>query len=80
MRTYWEHVAKWIGRWTQDQKVLGSIPSAGHAYKCRANFVVNSTFVHPVVMGTWWTDPRLDQQLQVAVRPLPEEIKSEEHV
>ena len=27
---YWEHVAKWIGRWTQDQKVWGSIPSAGN--------------------------------------------------
>ena len=26
----WEHVAKWIGRWTLDQKVWGSIPSAGH--------------------------------------------------
>ena len=26
----WEDVAKWIGHWTQDQKVWGSIPSAGH--------------------------------------------------
>ena len=25
-----ELVAKWIGWWTQDQKVLGLIPSAGH--------------------------------------------------
>ena len=30
MYSVWEHVAKWIGRWTQDQKVWGSIPSAGH--------------------------------------------------
>ena len=25
-----EHVAKWIGRWTLDQKVWGSIPTANH--------------------------------------------------
>ena len=25
-----EHVARWIGRWTQDQKVWGSNPSAGY--------------------------------------------------
>ena len=26
----WEHVAKWIGYWTQDYKVWGSILTAGH--------------------------------------------------
>ena len=25
-----KHVAKWIGRWTQDQKVWGSVPTARH--------------------------------------------------
>ena len=26
----WKHVAEWIGHWTQDRKVLGSSPTAGH--------------------------------------------------
>ena len=25
-----EHVAEWIGHWTQNQKVWGSIPTSGH--------------------------------------------------
>ena len=25
-----EHVVQWVGRYTQDQKVCGSIPSVGH--------------------------------------------------
>ena len=26
----WEHVTQWIECWTQDQKVRGLIPTAGH--------------------------------------------------
>ena len=26
----WTHVAKWMGHWTQAQKVWVSIPTAGH--------------------------------------------------
>ena len=38
----WEHVAQWIGCWTQDQDVWDSIPSVGHVYKCQANFVFHT--------------------------------------
>ena len=43
------------------RKVWVLIPSAGHVYKCRANFVFHTALVHPAVMGTWFTEPRLDQ-------------------
>ena len=36
--------------------------------------------VHPAKMGTRCTGPRLDQELQAAVRPQPGKVKSEEHV
>ena len=29
--------------------------------KCRANFVFHTAFVNPAVIGTWCTDPSLDQ-------------------
>ena len=32
-----------------DKKVWGSIPTAGHVWKCRA-----SASAHPAAMGTWW--------------------------
>ena len=44
----------------QDQKVLGSIPRAGHVQKCWANFIFSIAFVHPSIC-TWCTDSRLDQ-------------------
>ena len=49
-----EHVAKWIGCWTRDQKVWGSIPSAGHVEKCRANFSFHTASAYPAMMSTWW--------------------------
>ena len=51
----------WIGCWTQDQKVWGSIPSAGHVQKCQANFVFPTASVGQAIMGTWCPDPRLYQ-------------------
>ena len=59
--SFWKHVANWIGHLIQDQKVLSLIPSAGHVWKCRAKFVLLTASVHPSIMGTWCTDPRLDQ-------------------
>ena len=47
--------------------------------KCQANFVFHTGLVYPAIMGTWYTDPRLDHQLQAAVRPLPGEVKYEDH-
>ena len=35
----WKHVAEWKGRWAQDQKLWGSIPTAGHMQKCQANLI-----------------------------------------
>ena len=29
----WKYVAKWIGRWTQDQTVSGSIPTVLNMYR-----------------------------------------------
>ena len=49
-----------IGRSMQGQKVWGSISSAAHVYKW-VKFVFHTVFVHPAVMGTWCTDPGLDQ-------------------
>ena len=51
----WDHVAKWIGCWTQDQKVMGSIASADHVMKCQAYFSFHPASAYPAVMGTWWT-------------------------
>ena len=61
--TITEHVAQWIGRWTQDQKVWGSIPSAWPFVEVLGNTsYVHIASVHPAIeMGTWCTDPRLDQ-------------------
>ena len=37
-------MAKWIGCWTQDQKVWDSIQSSGHIlYKCWTNFIFHIT-------------------------------------
>ena len=43
------------GRWTQDQKAWGSIPTAGYVKKCQANFSFHTTSAYTAVMGTWWT-------------------------
>ena len=41
LTTYiWEHVALWTERWTQDQKVWSSIPTAGNVSEC-FHFKVN---------------------------------------
>ena len=62
-----EHVAEWIGRWTQDQKVWDLVPYVGHVVKCLAAFQFRAASGHPAVMGTWSTNPKLDQYLQAAV-------------
>ena len=49
----WDHVAKWIGHFTQDQKVWDSIPAGGHVQKCWESFSFHTASTYPVVMGTW---------------------------
>ena len=48
----WEHVTRLMGRWTQDQKVWGPIPTVCHVWKCRANFPFHTESGYPIVMGT----------------------------
>ena len=48
-------------RLNYDQKIWGSIPSDGHEYKCRANFVFPTTSVHGPVMGTLCIGSKLEQ-------------------
>ena len=50
----WEHVAYWIGL-TQDQKIWGLIPTAGHVQKYRANISFLTAFTHEAVMVEWET-------------------------
>ena len=77
--TKW-HSSQYIECVTQDQKVWCSVLSVGYVYKCRAYIVFHTDSVHLAIIGTWCTDSRLDQLLQAAVRPLPWEVQSEEHV
>ena len=42
---------------------------AALVFKRWANFIFHTASVHPAVMGTWCTDPRLDQQLQAVMAP-----------
>ena len=49
-----EHMAKWIGHCTQDVKVWGSIPTAGHVEIYRANFSFQTASAYPAMMGTQW--------------------------
>ena len=39
-----------------DQKVWGSIPTAGDIQKCVGKVLITWCSVYPVVMGTWWND------------------------
>ena len=57
----WEHVAKWIEHWTQDQKVWVGF-SALFIYRSVGQVLCPalSQSTQPV-MGTGSTDPRLDQ-------------------
>ena len=58
------NVAKWIGCQTvgcQIQKVLGPIPATSCVLNCQAKFAFHIAVVHPAVLGTFCTNPRLDQ-------------------
>ena len=44
----------WPG-WTQDQKIWGSIPTAGYVQRCWVNFLFRTASAYPAVMSTWQT-------------------------
>ena len=39
--------------WLWDQKIWGSIPTAGYVQKCYSNFAFHTVSAYPVMMGTW---------------------------
>ena len=53
---------RWVGRWTQRSKVLGSMLSTSYYEKCQANFSCHATaFVYSAVIGTWRKEKKLIQ-------------------
>lgn len=71
-----------IKHWTQYLGVMGSIPGAGHVWNYWAYFAFHTASGHLAVIGTWCTDPWLDQQLQAAIYALTlpgGKVKSAEH-
>ena len=58
---------------------MGTWPKMERALDSRSESLADA-LVHPDVTGTWCTDPRLDQLLQAAGRPLQGAVVSEEHV
>ena len=47
-----EHVGKWIGHWTQDQKIWGRFP----VLVGQICILFRTALVHPAVMGSWCID------------------------
>ena len=65
-----EHMAKWLGHWTLNQKIWVLIHSTGHdCVKASGNFAFYNVVVHQAVMSTLCTDSRLGQQCRLHFCP-----------
>ena len=74
-------VVMFVGACGQVDSALDGLGFDSQCWPCvdvSGKLCISHCLCPPSVMGSGCTDPRLDQWLQAAVRPLPGEVKSEE--